>query len=215
MSRYSDLLFDLDGTLTDSAPGIINCAKHALSQMGLPQPENMMCFVGPPLYVSFPRFCGLDQAQTQEAIKIYRERYATIGLFENGVFPGIPEMLLRLKNAGKRLLVATSKPEKFARQIMDRYELSQFFEIIGGAALDGSRDDKNDVIEYVLAQAGITDRSRVIMIGDREQDVLGAEKCKIPCMGVLWGYGDREELSGAQIIAVTPSEAADILLGKE
>ncbi|MBQ8960622.1 MAG: HAD-IA family hydrolase [Ruminococcus sp.] len=215
MSRYRVLLFDLDGTLTDSAPGIVNCARYALAEMGLPEPEDLMCFVGPPLYVSFPKFCGLDEAQTKEAIRLYRERYATIGLFENGVYPGIPEMLMRLKNSGKRLFAATSKPEKFARQIMDRYGLSQFFEFIGGAALDGSRDDKNDVIDYVLETAGITDRSQVIMIGDREQDVLGAEKCGIPCMGVLWGYGSREELSASSLLAETPSEAADILLGKE
>lgn len=214
MSRAEYLLFDLDGTLTDSAPGIIASARYALSTLGVSEPENIMRFVGPPLYVSFSEYCGLDEEHTREAIRLYRERYSVTGLFENSVYPGIPEMLTRLKDGGRRLFVATSKPETFAVRILDRFGLSDFFELIGGADLEGSRDEKNKVIEYVLERAEVTDRSRAVMIGDRSHDIIGAKQCGITSMGVLWGYGSPGELAehGADLTAADPSEAADILL---
>lgn len=214
MKKYNTLLFDLDGTLTDSAPGIINCVRYALSEMGVEEPKDIMRFVGPPLCESFPSFCGFDKEQTETAIKIYRSRYSVTGLFENNVYEGIPEMLERLKKGGKRLLVATSKPEEFSVRILDKFGLSGYFEIIGGAATDGSRDTKHDVLVYLLERAGITDTSDVLMIGDRMHDIIGAHSLNISCMSVLWGYGDTDEFNkyGTDYIVSEPSELADLLL---
>ena len=214
MTGYTTLLFDLDGTLTDSTEGILKCLVNAIKQMGFEVPEDRNKFLGPPIRQSFAEFCGMNGKQINEAVKIFRDRYSTVGLFENRVYDGIPEMLERLKSGGKRLMIATSKPQVYAVRIADRFGLSQFFEFVGGAELDGSRDYKDEVIEYVLAQNGITDRSKVLMIGDRRQDVLGAHKTGIKCMGILWGYGTAEELTeaGADFIAETPQKAAEAIL---
>ncbi|MBQ6213312.1 MAG: HAD hydrolase-like protein, partial [Ruminococcus sp.] len=167
MKNFDTLLFDLDGTLTDSTEGIINCLEHAIKQMGFEVPEDTNKFLGPPIRQSFAEFLGMNDEQITEAVKIFRERYSTVGLFENRVYDGIPELLDRLRSAGKRLMIATSKPEVYAVRIADRFGMSPYFDIIGGAELDGSRDYKHEVIEYVLAKSGITDRSSVLMIGDR------------------------------------------------
>lgn len=214
MKKFDTLLFDLDGTLTDSTDGILNCLIYAIERMGFEVPEDTNIFLGPPIRQSFAEFLGMNGEQVDEAVRIFRERYSDTGLFENRVYDGIPGMLDRLKSGGKRLMVATSKPQVYAVRIFERFGLAQYFEIVGGAELDGSRDYKDEVIEYVLAKAGITDRSTVLMIGDRRQDVLGAHKTDIECMGILWGYGSVEELTqaGADYIARTPQEAADMLL---
>lgn len=214
MKKFDTLLFDLDGTLTDSTEGILNCLIYAIERMGFEVPEDTNIFLGPPIRQSFAEFLGMNGDQVDEAVRIFRERYSDTGLFENRVYDGIPGMLERLKSGGKRLMVATSKPQVYAVRIFERFGLAQYFEIVGGAELDGSRDYKDEVIEYVLAKAGITDRSTVLMIGDRRQDVLGAHKTDIECMGILWGYGSVEELTqaGADYIARTPQEAADMLL---
>ncbi|MCR5599307.1 MAG: HAD hydrolase-like protein [Ruminococcus sp.] len=213
MSKFNTLLFDLDGTLTDSQEGIINCMRCAVEKMGYDMPEDTQKFLGPPLYQSFAEFLGMNEEQVNEAVKIFRERYSTVGLFENRVYDGISEMLQRLKNDGLRLMVATSKPRDYAVRILERFGLLPFFEVVGGAELDGTRNYKHEVIEYVLEKAGITDRSGVLMIGDRKQDVLGAHKTGLKCMGILWGYGSYEELTeaGTDLIAKTPKEAADML----
>ena len=214
MKKFDTLLFDLDGTLTDSTEGILKCLAYALERMGYEVPEDTNKFLGPPLRQSLTEFLGMSMEQADEAVRIFRERYSVVGLFENRVYDGIPEMLERLKSGGKRLMVATSKAEIYAVRIFERFGLAQYFEIVGGAELDGSRDYKDEVIEYVLAKAGITDRSTVLMIGDRRQDILGAHKTNIECMGILWGFGSMEELTqaGADYIARTPQEAADMLL---
>lgn len=214
MHSYNTLIFDLDGTLTDSAPGILNCYRHTLSVMGFDEPDNIMSVLGPPLYDSFAQLCGMNEVQVNEAVRIYRTRYADTGLYENNVYSGIPEMLRQLKNNGKSLLVATSKPEVFAIEILERFRLAEYFDVIGGADINGSRNEKCEVIEYVLDRAGISDRNGILMIGDRYHDINGAKKCGIPCMAVLWGYGSYEELTqhGAEIIANTPQEAADIII---
>ena len=214
MNRFKYLLFDLDGTLTDSKPGIVNCLSHALGKMGYDMPEDPECFLGPPLYESFARFCGMNEEQVLEAVRIFRERYSTVGLFENSVYDGVPEMLRRLKDSGLHLFVATSKVKVYAEMILDRFELSEYFEFVGGAELNGTRNEKCEVIEYVLENAGISDRSQVLMIGDRKNDVIGAHKTDIKCMGILWGYGSEEELSraGADFTAETPQKTADMIL---
>ena len=212
--NFDTLLFDLDGTLTDSTEGIVRCLEYALERMGFDIPEDKNKFLGPPLYRSFAEFCGMNEEQVNEAVRIFRERYSTVGLFENRVYEGVPEMLKRLRDGGKRIMVATSKPEVYAVRIFDRFGLSQFFEIVGGANINGTRNDKDEVIEYVLEKAGISDRSSVLMIGDRRQDVIGAHKTGLKCMGILWGFGSIEELTeaGADFIAETPIKAADMLL---
>lgn len=212
--NFDTLLFDLDGTLTDSTEGIVRCLEYALERMGFDIPEDTNKFLGPPLYRSFAEFCGMNEEQVNEAVRIFRERYSTVGLFENRVYEGVPEMLKRLRDGGKRIMVATSKPEIYAVRIFDRFGLSQFFEIVGGANINGTRNDKDEVIEYVLEKAGISDRSSVLMIGDRRQDVIGAHKTGLKCMGILWGFGSIEELTeaGADFIAETPEKAADMLL---
>jgi len=214
MKNFDTLLFDLDGTLTDSTEGILGCLVYAIERMGFEVPEDTNKFLGPPIRQSFAEFLGMNGEQVDEAVRIFRERYSDTGLFENRVYDGITGMLERLKNGGKRLMVATSKPQVYAVRIFERFGLAQYFEIVGGAELDGSRDYKDQVIEYVLAKAGITDRSTVLMIGDRRQDVLGAHKTGLKCMGILWGFGSMEELTqaGADYIARTPQEAADMLL---
>ncbi len=214
MNRYKCLLFDLDGTLTDSAPGIINCLRHSLTIMGFDMPEMPERFLGPPLYESFAEYCGMNRKQVLEAVKIFRERYSTKGLFENSVYPDVPEMLEKLKGSGFRLMVATSKVDEYAERILDRFGIADYFEFIGGARIDGSRNEKWEVIEHVLSSMSITDRSSVLMIGDRKNDVAGAHKTGLECMGILWGYGSEEELraAGADFIVHTPQEAADVLL---
>lgn len=214
MQKYNNLLFDLDGTLTDSAPGILNCVRYALSEMNFPEPPDIMRFVGPPLCESFPDFCGMDDEQTKEAIRLYRSRYSTVGLLENTVYDGIPEMLERLKKGGRRLFVATSKPEVFSVRILDKFGLFDYFELIGGAATDGTRDTKHDVIRYLLDKADIHDTSDVLMIGDRKHDIIGAHSLGIRCMAVLWGYGSTDEFNehGADYIISEPSDLADTLL---
>ena len=215
MGTYTTLLFDLDGTLTDSAPGIIGCTRHALEIMHRPEPENIMRFIGPPLIDSFRDFCGMTEQDAKEAVRLYRERYADVGLFENAVYSGVPEMLERLRGAGFRMAVATSKPEVFAVRILDKFGLSRYFDFIGGGELNGVRNDKHEVIEYVLENLGSPDRDTVLMIGDRSHDVIGAHKSGIRCLGALWGYGSREELSGCGIkyMAELPADAAEMLAG--
>lgn len=217
MNRYKYLLFDLDGTLTDSAEGILNSVKYALDTMGFDMPERPERFLGPPLYDSLAEFCGMNEEQVLEGVRLYRERYSDIGLFENRVYEGVPEMLDRLREGGKELFVATSKPETFAVRILEKFGLSDRFRIIGGADINGSRNEKWEVIEYVLEKAGVTSREEVLMIGDRKHDIIGAHKTGLKCLGVLWGYGTREELTeyGADFFADTPQDVADMLLGKE
>lgn len=206
------IIFDLDGTLTDSGEGIINCAILALEHFGLPIPsrEDLRVFVGPPLHETFIKF-GVPADQTDEAIRVYRSRYTTVGKFENFPYPGIPEMLQKLKNAGYRLFVATSKPEGMAQEIMEKFELSSYFERICGATLDKSRSEKADVIAYLLQQIG--SKQDAIMVGDTAYDVIGAAAHGIPCIGVAWGYGSIADMrrSGAQAISDTVENLLDML----
>ncbi len=206
------ILFDLDGTLTDSGEGIMNCAILALEHFGLPIPtrEELRVIVGPPLDQSFIRF-GVPADRTDEAIKVYRSRYTTVGKFENFPYPGIPEALQALKDAGHRLFVATSKPENMSVEILEKFGLSQYFELICGATLDGTRSHKADVIAYLLGQ--VDGMENVVMVGDTKFDVLGARAHAIPTVGVAWGYGSREEMleAGAVAIADSPEDLVRLL----
>lgn len=206
------ILFDLDGTLTDSGEGIINCAAIALEHFGITPPsrEAMRVFVGPPLRDTFYRF-GVPKERLEEAVAVYRERYIPIGLFENHPYPGIDSLLQELRARGHRLFVATSKPEWMANAVLDRFRLSQYFEIIAGSTIDGSREEKADVIAYLLTQ--VKDKWKAVMVGDTAFDVIGAAAHSIPTIGVSWGYGAAEDLirAGATAVASTAAELLTLL----
>lgn len=198
------IFFDLDGTLTDSGEGIINCATLALKHFGLPVPsrEEMGVFVGPPLDQTFLKF-GVPADKTQEAVDVFRSRYLVVGKFENTPYPGIRELLEKLKEQGHRLFVATSKPESTAVEILHKFELAQYFEVICGATMDGIRVHKADVIAYLLGKIGTPEN--ILMVGDTEFDVIGAAAHGIKTIGVSWGYGkvSAMEQAGAAAIAHT------------
>ena len=217
MKNYDVILFDLDGTLTDPGEGITNSVAHALRRSGIEPPprQELYKFIGPPLYESFKHFFGMSEEEALRAVDYYREYYRDRGIFENFVYDGIPQLLSRLKTAGKKPIVATSKPDVFAERIMEHFGLAEYFTYIAGATLDGSRILKADVIAHAFDGCGVTDLSRVIMVGDREHDVLGARAMGIDCIGVLYGYGDLEELenAGAAYVAASPEEIGRIILG--
>ena len=206
------VLFDLDGTLTDSGEGIINCAAMTLERFGLPVPprEEMRVFVGPPLGDTFIKF-GIPAERTQEAIDIFRSRYVPIGKFENYPYPGIRELLETLKAKGHKLFVATSKPEVTAIEVLEHFDLAKYFDFICGATLDGSRTSKSDVIAFLLEKNGRIDNA--VMVGDTAYDVTGAAAHGIPTIGVAWGYGSLEEMkqAGAAAIADTPEALLELL----
>ena len=206
------ILFDLDGTLTDSGEGLMNCAKLALEYYGLPIPSEaeLRTFVGPPLHDSFIRF-GVPAEEADNAIKIYRSRYIPIGKFENHPYEGIQDTLEKLKALGHTLYVATSKPETMSVEILEHFDMAKYFDIIAGASFDRSRSSKEDVIAYLLDQCG--DYDEKIMVGDTAFDVIGAKAHRIPTVGVAWGYGKVEDMknAGAVSIAYTMEELFDAL----
>ncbi len=209
------ILFDLDGTLTDSGEGIINCAYLALNHFKLPLPdrEAMRVMVGPPLRDSFLRF-GVDPEHVEEAIEIYRQRYVPIGMFENTPYPGISAMLAALIEAGYRLLVATSKPESMAVAILNKFNLTGYFEKIYGASMDESRDSKDKVIAYLLTE--ISYPCKITMVGDTVYDVTGAAANGIPTVGVSWGYGNTDDMlkAGALAIVESPTQLVSYFLNE-
>jgi len=198
------ILFDLDGTLTDSGEGIINCAAMTLERFGLPVPsrEQMRVFVGPPLHETFVKF-GIPEEKADEAIAIYRQRYVPIGAYENVPYPGIRELLETLQKNGHRLYVATSKPEAMSVKILEHFDLAKYFTKICGAATDRSRNTKEAVIAYLLEETG--EAGNMIMVGDTVYDVNGAKALGIPCVGVAWGYGEVADMENAGAIAIAYS----------
>lgn len=199
MKQYSYLLFDLDGTLTDPGEGITNSVAYALEKFGISVSDKttLYPFIGPPLIESFMRFYGFSHEQARQAVTFYREYFSDRGIFENIPYPGVAQVLKKLKDGGKTLIVATSKPEPFARRIVEHFGLSESFAFVAGAGFDETRSEKWDVIEYALDTMRIQDRSQAVMIGDRKHDIIGAKKTGLDSVGVLWGYGDREELATA------------------
>ncbi len=206
------ILFDLDGTLTDSGEGIINCAILALEHFGLPVPsrEAMRVFVGPPLHESFIKH-GVPADKAEEAVAVYRSRYIPIGKFENTPYPGIRQLLEELKKEGHFLYVATSKPEQMSIDILEHFDLAKYFDKICGATMDTSRTNKEAVIAYLLELSGT--KEKIIMVGDTKFDVLGAAAHGIPTIGVSWGYGEVSDLkeAGAAYIANSAEELLEIL----
>ena len=208
---HKNILFDLDGTLTDSGLGIMNCAKVALTHFGLPIPneDEMRKFVGPPLKDSFHKH-GVPEDRISEAVSVYRNRYLTIGMYENFPYSGIPELLENLNRQGHKLYVATSKPEHLAVAILEHFNLAHCFAHICGAAADDSRGKKEEVIQYLLDK--METRENLVMVGDTIFDVLGAKALHIPAIGVAWGYGDVAEMKNAgATIVETPDELFNLL----
>lgn len=206
------ILFDLDGTLTDSGEGIINCAILALEHFGCPIPdlEEMRTFVGPPLHESFIRH-GVPADKTDEAIRVYRSRYIPIGAYENTPYPGVETLLQSLKQQGHTLYVATSKPEEMSVKILEHFGLAKYFDRICGASMDTSRSSKEDVIAYLLSLCGRDEN--ILMVGDTKFDILGAAAHGIPAIGVAWGYGRVEDMeaAGAKAIARSMEELLALL----
>ncbi len=212
MVKY--VLFDLDGTLTDPSLGITNSIIYALEKMGLeiPPREELYRFIGPPLIPAFQSFLGMTEKEARNALSLYREYFAEIGLFENKPYQKIAEALSKIKKSGKHLAVATSKPEEFAARILEHFELDGYFDMICGATMDESRTEKTDVIKYTL-EALRTSPDECIMVGDRKHDIKGAEANNMRSVGVLWGFGSREELenAGANFIVSNPEDLANII----
>ncbi len=208
---YSTVLFDLDGTITDPFTGITKSVAYALDAYGFEHgdPESLKSFIGPPLKQQFSVYTGTDLEFGQKLLEKYREYYSVTGIFENRVYEGVPEMLKALKQSGKTVALATSKPEKFAKIILDHFDLSQYFDLCAGATMDSSRVKKADVIRYCLQTLGLNEGEKsVIMVGDRHHDIDGARECGLRCIGVTFGYGDVNELtqSGAYKIVNSVEE---------
>lgn len=202
---YQNILFDLDGTLTDPGIGITNSVMYALKkfQIEVEDRTTLFKFIGPPLKASFEKYYGFSKEESELALQYYREYFKPKGLYENQVYKGVRELLTELKSRNKTLILATSKPEEFAIEILKHFDLYPYFDFVAGATMDSSRVKKEDVILYALQSYGISDLSSAIMIGDREHDILGAKQVGLDSIGVLYGYGDYEELkeAGATYIA--------------
>lgn len=210
MRRIENILFDLDGTLTDPVEGIANCVRHSLASLNLPSPpaEEIASYIGPPLRQTFAAMCqSSDKELIERAITIYRQRLSTIGLFENRVYAGVPEMLAALRSNGCRLFVATSKPQVYAERILEHYALDSYFVRLHGNDLDGRLDDKAQMLSELISEHGLL-AAETIMVGDRKHDVVAARKNGVIALGVTYGYGSEEELTvaGADYVCHSPSE---------
>ena len=211
---FNTVLFDLDGTLTDPSEGITNSVAYALESYGInvEDKKSLYSFIGPPLNDSFMKYYGFTPEKAMEAIMVYREYFRDKGILENEVYEGIPGLLERIKASGRKIVLATSKPEEFALRILEHFDLLKYFELVAGASMDEKRNKKGDVISYAMEKGGITAEGTV-MIGDREHDILGAKENALPSIGVLFGFGSREELekAGATYIAETVEDIFKLL----
>ena len=207
---YQYVLFDLDGTLTDPGLGITNSVMYALRKFGINVSDRSQLypFIGPPLRDSFRVYYGFSDEQCERAVRYYREYFKKSGMFENEVYDGICELLTRLKASGRTLVVATSKPEVFALEILRHFDLYKYFDFVAGATLNDVRNQKADIIKYALETLNITEKKSAIMIGDRKHDIIGAQENGLDTIGVLYGYGTCDELknAGATYIANTTAD---------
>ena len=206
---YDTILFDLDGTLTDPGEGITNSVAYALKKYGIEVSDKseLYKFIGPPLKDSFMKYYGFSEDKAVEAIAYYREYFRDTGIFENKVYDGVVNMLEALHAEGKKIVLATSKPEEFAVRILEHFDLSKYFTVVAGASMDSSRSKKGDVIAYAISLCSDFDKDSAIMIGDREHDIIGAKENNLKSIGVLYGYGDENELrtAGADYIVSSPA----------
>lgn len=218
MSKYKIILFDLDGTIIDSEPGIIKSVLYALRKSNITENNNssLKSFIGPPLKDSFMKYYGMDSSMANKAIEYYREYYKGKGVYETSLYPGIADLLDRLKNDKRRLFLATCKPSVFAVETMKHYKLDDRFEMIIGGNPDGSMSTKTEIIEYIIGNAGNTDINSIVMVGDRDSDIEGAVKNGIDSIGVKYGFGVGKELekAGPTYIVKNIGELSLLLLGK-
>lgn len=212
---YKTVLFDLDGTVTDPGIGITNSIMYALHKFGIEVEDrtSLYPFIGPPLKESYHKYYGFDEAKQEQGVVWYREYYRDKGIFENILYDGMDRLLKQIKDSGRQVVLATSKPEEFADRILKHFGIAQYFDFVAGAAMDDTRTKKTEVIEYALTSCGITDVSTAVMVGDREYDILGAKAFGMDSIGVLYGYGDRQELeaAGATYIAEKVADIFDLL----
>jgi phosphoglycolate phosphatase len=215
MKQFANVLFDLDGTLTDPAEGIVRCIQHSLGklQISCPPAEELTRYIGPPLREVFVSVCNsADEVLIERAVAAFRERFSTVGLFENIPYPDVPSMLLRLNTDPYRLFVATSKPQVFAERILQHFSLSAYFEEIHGNDLEGSLDDKAELIRELLVNRSL-DPKETIMVGDRKHDVIAAKSNGLASIGVTYGYGSSDELlaAGADYLCHSPTEVVSLI----
>ena len=215
-NNFEYILFDLDGTITDSGEGITKSVQYALKSFDIlvDNLEELRKFIGPPLKESFKEYYKFDEEKANRALVKYREYYADKGIYENSLYDGIIELLEKLKKNGKTIILATSKPEVYAKQILKYFEIDKYFTFIAGSDFEETRVRKGDIIKYALKEAKISDLSKVIMIGDREHDIIGAKENNIKSIGVLYGFGDVIELTQAraEYIANSTNELLDIII---
>lgn len=205
---YKAIFFDLDGTLTESGEGITKSVQYALEKIGKPEEdlEKLKVFVGPPLMEQFMKYAGVDEATGRKAVEFYRERYEVKGIYENHPYESVEEMLQELKRKGYILAVTSSKPEYYVTQILDYFKLSSYFDVAVGSEMNGARTSKSEVIEEALKRINMSDkRNEVLMVGDKEHDVLGARAAGLDCVAVAYGYGTQEELTEANPLKIVDS----------
>lgn len=212
------VLFDLDGTLINSKPGITRCVQYALQSFGIeaPDADELECFIGPPLIDSFQKYYGFSDGRAREAVEKYRERYHRVGIYECELYPDVEHVLKRLKEKGYGIAMASSKPEVSCRQIMEHFGLSGYFDEIVGATLDGRIDSKISVLREVIRRFGTMDMSQYRLVGDTRFDVLGAKEAGMDCIGVTYGFGSYEELkeNGAVALCGSLREVGDYIVEK-
>jgi phosphoglycolate phosphatase len=215
-NNFEYILFDLDGTITDSGEGITKSVQYALKSFDIlvNNLEELRKFIGPPLKESFKEYYKFDEEKANRALVKYREYYADKGIYENSLYDGMIELLDKLKKNGKTIILATSKPEVYAKQILKYFKIDKYFTFVAGSDFDETRVRKGDVIKYALEGAKISDLSKVIMVGDREHDIIGSKENNIKSIGVLYGFGDVIELTQAraEYIANNTNELSDILI---
>ena len=215
-NKYEIILFDLDGTLTDPGIGITNSVAYALNYYGIKveDKKELECFIGPPLFASFEKYYGFSHEKAVEAVEKYREYFSVTGIFENKLYSDTKKALEKIKESGKKIILATSKPEVYANRILEYFDINKYFDKVVGSLLNGERINKGDVIKYALHKAGCPNKKTCIMIGDRSHDIIGAKENGIDSIGVLYGYGSREELSkaGADYIAENFEDILKIIL---
>lgn len=205
---YKAIFFDLDGTLTESGEGITKSVQYALEKLGKPEEDldKLRVFIGPPLMEQFMKYADIDETEARRAVEYYRERYAVKGIFENRPYDGVENLLRELKGKGYILAVASSKPEYYVTKILDYFNLSSYFEVVVGSEMNGARTSKTEVIEEALKRLNMSDRRKeVLMVGDKEHDVLGARVAGLDCVAVGYGYGTKEELTAAQPLKIVAS----------
>lgn len=213
---FEYILFDLDGTLTDPSEGIINSVIYALNKQGILETdrEKLKSFIGPPLIDAYMEHYGFSREKALQTVGFYREYFSVKGLFENKIYEGIAPMLKRLYASGNRLVLATSKPQPFAEQILKHFGIFDYFYFVAGATMDETRSHKDEVLEYAIKECSVTDPARSVMIGDRKYDVLGGQKFGFKTVGLLYGFGSEEEIASCSpdFMAKTVDELTEILL---